>query len=180
MKKIILLVIASFLFSHYAKAQGELFIHSNIELILNDKIYFNYNKPELEPTKSFGFTTSLDYLLFKKLSIGLATGYKKYKRPDDFQMIELGGIVRYFVIDTDYPSVFISMTEELSLNKEIFLNGFNARIGIVFPILKQEKLNVNFTIFKEMNELNLGKSKPYTIDTYMQYRAAGFSLGIKF
>lgn len=123
-------------------------------------------------------------MVFKKLSLGLSTGYKNYNNPD-LSMLELGGITKYFFVDSNNVFAFVSITNEISLNKSQFKSGTNARIGIGLPILRKDKFNINLNLFKEQNFLRLDGAEPlFNFDqeklSGLIYKSWGLSAGIKF
>jgi hypothetical protein len=199
MKKIIIIFV---LFTGFSvNAQNELdrkwYSNVDVELIMHNKIEYNYgyfdadynskvsSSENLNVRKAaFGLTYSLNYMVFKKLSLGLSTGYKNYNNPD-LSMLELGGITKYFFVDSNNVFAFVSITNEISLNKSQFKSGTNARIGIGLPILRKDKFNINLNLFKEQNFLRLDGAEPlFNFDqeklSGLIYKSWGLSAGIKF
>lgn len=131
---------------------------------------------------SFGVTYSFNYYLFKKLSIGLLTGYQNHARPD-FSMLKIGGVIKYFFVDSNNVYSYIDVANNFSLNKDQFKNGNNFRLGLGFPVLKREGFNLNVNAFWEQNFLRMEGAKPLfdkeTPSTTV-LNSYGISLGIKF
>ncbi|MEO8240098.1 MAG: hypothetical protein ABI793_05420 [Flavobacterium sp.] len=199
MKKLIVIIILTIGTFGYGqnKLNKKWYSNLDLELIMHKKVeysysYFNTNLNErgsstenLNGKKAaFGLTYSFNYMVFKKLSLGVLTGYKSYKSPD-LAMLELGGIVKYFFVNTNNVFTYVSLTSEISLNKNQFNSGTNARIGIGVPIVREDKFNININLFKEQNFLRLNGADP--LFGYNQekpsgliYNSWGLSAGIKF
>jgi hypothetical protein len=168
----------------YSTADIE-FINPNKVEYLNypykDDGTFNINE-NLNPNPTFGILYSINYNIFKKLSLGAATGLQSMNKPN-YSMLKLGGIIKYFFADNDNVYVYLDMDHEFSLNKKQFKEGFNTRVGIGFPIMKRDSFNLNINVFYEVNQLDLEGSKPL-IDTETPesiiFRSYGASVGIKF
>lgn len=86
---------------------------------------------------SYGLLYSINYNVFKKLSLGLITGFQSHNNPD-FSMLKLGGSVKYFFVDSNNVYTYIDLANDFSLNKNQFKNGGNFRLGIGFPVMKRE------------------------------------------
>jgi hypothetical protein len=173
----------------YSNADLELLIHSNVKYSFN---YFDIDQnsnvsstQELREKKSaLGLTYNLNYMVFKKLSLGILTSYKKYNQPD-LSIIELGGVARYFFVDRNNVYTYVSVANAFSLDKKQFSSGGNARIGFGLPIVKGEKLNVNVNIFKEQNFLRRKNGDPYIGLSQERpgtliYNSWGISAGVAF
>lgn len=131
---------------------------------------------------SFGVSYSFNYNLFKKLSLGLLTGYQSHARPD-FSMLKLGGVLKYFFVDSNNVYTYIDVANDFSLNKDQFKNGSNFRLGLGFPVLKRDEFNLNVNVFWEQNFLRMEGAKPLfdkeTPSTTV-LNSYGISLGLKF
>ena len=197
MKKLfIIAIVLTYSFS-YSQGKEIKKWHSTIdvEFINPNKVeysygYFdpNYNaiiggQDNIENSKaSFGMLYSINYNVFKKLSLGAITGYQYQNRPD-FAMLKLGGSIKYFFVDNNNVYVYLDIANNFSLNKDQFKNGNNVRIGIGFPVMKRDKFNLNINVFYETNNLNLEDAKPLfdtEIPDNIIFRSYGISLGIKF
>lgn len=131
---------------------------------------------------SFGALYSINYNLFKKLSIGAITGIQYMNNPD-FNMLKLGTNIKYFFVDSNNVYVYVDIAYDYSLNKNKFKNGANTRIGIGFPVLKRDDFNLNINIFYEVNDLTLDRSKPLLdseIPKDIIFRSYGLSVGVQF
>lgn len=168
------------------------FSNGDLEFIIPNKVEYDYrytDQPGIhidEITNSklaFGISYSYNYAVFKKLSVGVLTGFQVHSRPD-LSMLKLGGTIKYFFVDTDKAYVYLNpFVYDFSLNKNQFKRGGNTRIGIGFPISKQESYNINLSVFYEVNDLSLKGSKSLydtEIPQNIIFRSFGFSIGAKF
>lgn len=199
MKKLIVIIVLSISSFGYTQSKSDKKWYSNadLDLIMHKKVEYSFgyfdtdensrigSTEDLNVKKpAFGLTYSFNYMVFKKWSIGVLTGYKSYKEPD-LSMLELGGIVKYFFVDTNNVYVYASLTNEFSLNKNQFKTGRNARIGLGYPVAKSDKFIININIFKEQNYLGLDGLPPYIglnqeKPSTLVYNSWGISAGIKF
>ncbi|QDH80976.1 hypothetical protein FKX85_18770 [Echinicola soli] len=169
---------------------------SNIELDLvfpNKKhyLYFDGRKNydvELKDhgflLKSFGVHGDYNYLLFKKLSIGVLGGFQTLSDPD-YVMLKLGGILRYYFVDPNNVYVYLQDAHNFTLDKDKFKSGNNFRLGLGFPFLKRDRFNLNANIFFEQNYFKLDGTKPllgYANEdpTRLSVKSYGISFGVKF
>ena len=199
MKRQVLLIcifISSFGYGQNKKVT-KWYSNAEIDVIIHNKTKYSYSYFGTDNTKhiiwdedlnvkkpAIGLTYSYNYMLFKKLSIGLISGYKKYNQPD-FSMAEIGGVVKFFFVDTDNVFVYCSLTNEISLNKEQFKSGTNARLGIGVPVIKRNKFNVAINLFTEQHFLRLEGADPilnYQQEKYrdLLFKSSCISNGIKF
>ncbi len=171
--------------------------NTDLELITHKKVMYSYNYIDANGQKhsvwdeelngkspALGLTYSFNYMLFKKLSIGVLGGYKNYKKPD-FSMLELGGIVKFFFVDADNVYLYGSLTNEFTTNKNKFKNGTNSRIGLGVPIIKKDEFIISLNFFAEQQFLRLDGAQG--LFHYYQerpsnviYKSYGLSAGIKF
>ena len=131
---------------------------------------------------SFGVSYSINYQIFNKLSFGMVTGFQNQRSPD-YAIYKLGGRLRYFFVDNNNVYVYLEDSNVFSSNKNQFKSGNNARLGIGFPVLKRQKINLNVNVFAEQNFLRLEGSKPLFTDEKPKtsvFKSYGISLGIKF
>lgn len=133
---------------------------------------------------SFGVQGDYNYMLFNKLSLGVVAGFQMQTEPN-FEMIKLGGILRYFFIDKDNVYVYLQDSKNFSLNKNEFNSGNNFRIGLGLPIVKREKYNILINLFWEQNYFNLDGADPLLnqpgeIPRSLTVKAYGISFGVKF
>jgi hypothetical protein len=199
MKKLIILILLSICSFGYAqdKVVKKWYSNADFELIFHNKAEYSYSYIGFDNQKytiwdeelnakspAFGITYSYNYMVFKKISLGVLTGYKSYSKPD-FSIIELGGVLKYFFVDTNNVFIYSSLSNEISLNKDHFKSGTNARIGIGFPLVRERKFNINLNLFAEQNFLRLNGAQP--LFNYNKekpgdvvYKSYGVSAGIKF
>ncbi|WP_264554165.1 hypothetical protein [Flavobacterium sp. N2038] len=199
MKKLAVLILTFISLYGYGQDKSCEKWYSNIEfdVIIHKKATYSYSyidnsnekhviwDEELNNKKiAFGLTYSYNYMLFKKMSIGVLTGYKKYNQPD-FSILELGGIMKFFFVDTNNVFLYGLVTSEISTNKNQFKSGTNARIGIGVPIIKRDKFNISLNLFKEQQLLRLDGAE--SLFNYEQekpgdiiFKSYGLSTGIKF
>lgn len=131
---------------------------------------------------SFGALYSINYNVFKKLSLGVITGIQ-YMNSPDYSMLKLGGSIKYFFVDSNNVYTYLDIAYDHSLNKNQFENGMNTRIGIGFPFLKRDTYNLNINIFYEVNDLTLDGSQPLLyseIPKNIIFRSYGLSVSAKF
>lgn len=130
---------------------------------------------------SYGFLCSTNYYLFKKLSIGVITGFQIHNSPD-FNICKLGGVVKYFFVDNNNVYTYIDLSNNFSLNKNQLKNGANFRLGIGFPVVKRENFNLNFNVFWEQNFLRMEGAEPLFDNEKPGtaiFKSYGISLGVK-
>ena len=148
-----------------------LFYSASIDFILPQKKEYSYRVPnvsiidvELENRgfllTSFGVTSSVNYFLFRRLSIGLEGGFQTQTKPN-FSFFKLGGTLRYFVDSNRQVSIFIGMSHNFSLDKSKFKEGFCGRIGLGIPIKRfSNNRQLGLNLFSEYNTFNLNNAKP--------------------
>ncbi|MBZ9632488.1 hypothetical protein LB465_17030 [Salegentibacter sp. LM13S] len=140
------------------------------------------NRVNLEENLSLGAQYTYNYLLFKKLSIGAVGGFQLRSRPNYF-IPKLGGVIRYFFVDSNNVYIYLHDAVNFSLDKSRFEYGNNFRFGLGFPLLKRPGFNINANAFFEQNYLHLDGSDPILNDEdpgNLFYKSVGFSLGVKF
>ncbi|MFW0738173.1 hypothetical protein [Flavobacterium sp. T12S277] len=199
MKKIIILIITLINSIGYTQdiPLKKWYSDTQFDLIIHKRAKYSYSYLGADTEKhtvwdeqlnvkkpAIGFTYTYNYMLFKKLSIGILTGYKNYTSPD-FSILELGGILKFFFVDTKNIYTYASLSNQFSLNKNQFRNGTNARIGIGLPIIKGDSFSLSINLFKEQQFLRLDDAKPlfnYNHETPgdLIYSSYGLSAGIKF
>jgi len=193
MKKYLILITILFYVSSYSQSKWI----STVELDFvfpNKKDYFyNDSTNRIFDTElrddgfllnSFGIQADYNYMLLKKISIGALVGFQTQSKPD-YSMLKLGGILKYYFIDSDNSYLFLQDANNFSLNKNKFKTGNNLRLGIGFPFFKKKEFNINGNFFFEQNFfrldgtnplLNLADERPRTLTV----KSFGISLGIKF
>lgn len=141
-----------------------------------------YHDDEIANTKAgFGLLYSINYNVFKKLSLGVITGIQ-YMNSPDYNMLKLGGSIKYFFVDNNNVYTYINIANDFSINKNQFKNGGDFRIGIGFPVLRRDAFNLNVNIFWESQLLRLDGSKPLfdnEIPGSTDIKSFGLSLGVK-
>jgi hypothetical protein len=141
-----------------------------------------YYEDEIVNTKpGFGILYSINYNLFKKLSLGGVTGIQ-YMYSPDYSILKLGGTIKYFFVDSNNVYTYINIANDFSLNKNQFKKGGEFRIGIGFPVLKREHYNLNINVFWESQLLRLEDSKPLfdnEIPGSADIKSFGLSIGVK-
>jgi hypothetical protein len=142
-----------------------------------------YHDDEIANTKAgFGMLYSINYNIFKKLSLGAITGIQ-YMNSPDYNMLKLGGSIKYFFVDNNNVYTYINIANDFSLNKDQFKNGGDFRIGIGFPVFKRQKFNINTNVFWESQLLRLNGSVPLfynEIPGSTDIKSFGLSVGVKF
>lgn len=133
---------------------------------------------------SFGVQANYNYYIFKKLSIGVLSGFQTLSKPS-FSMIKLGGVLRYYFVDRNNVYVYLQDANNFTLNKKKFKNGNNLRLGLGFPIIKNDKFNIVGNIFFEQNYFKLDDARPLLnlddeIPRSLTVKSFGISFGIKF
>jgi hypothetical protein len=197
MKKIYFIFVMFISFSGFSQNNLNIKWHSTIdvEFINPSKVEYYYgiynsdydaiiggDDEIVNSNPSFGALYSINYNVFKKLSLGVITGIQYMNKPD-YSMIKLGGCIKYFFVDSNNVYTFIDIAYDHSLNKNQFKNGMNTRIGIGFPVLKKDTFNLNINIFYEVNDLILDGSQPLfnnEIPGNIIFRSYGLSIGAQF
>lgn len=196
MKKIIVLL-CIFNYSFGNAQDKKWYSNADLELIIHKKVTYSYNYVDADGQKhsvwdeelntkspAFRLTYSFNYMLVRKLSIGVLGGYKNYNEPD-FSMLELGGIAKFFFVDSNNIYMYGSISSEFSLDKKQFKSGTNARIGLGVPIIKRDGFILSLNLFAEQQFLRLDDAKPI-FNSYQEnpsdiiYKSYGLSAGVKF
>lgn len=176
----------------YFTADAESIVHNKVEYDYRGGYDSNLNYVSgktvyLNPTPmAFGLTGTINYKIFNRFSLGLATGLKRYNKPN-FSMVELGVILKYFFSEDFGLYAYGSLTSESSLIKNQFNSGTNARFGMGIPIVRNESYDINLSFFKEQNFLRLDESRLLIGDianekpSTLIYRGSyGMGIGISF
>lgn len=185
-------------YSQKKDSDSRWYFTSDLELIKHGKLDYNYSGYDNSNTKysaitninpnavAFGLTGTINYKIFNRFSLGLATGLKRYNKPN-FSMVELGVILKYFFSEDFGLYAYGSLTSETSLIKNQFNSGTNARFGMGIPIVRNESYDINLSFFKEQNFLRLDESRPLIGDianenpSTLIYRGSyGMGIGISF
>lgn len=133
---------------------------------------------------SFGLQGNYNYFLFKKLSLGILGGFQTETK-QNFTMIKLGGILRYYFVDRDNVYVYLQDANNFSLNTDRFQNGNNLRLGLGLPIMKRESYSLTSNLFFEQNYFRLDNAEPLLgfadeRPRSLTVQSIGVSLGVKF
>jgi hypothetical protein len=187
-------------YSQKKDSDSRWYFTADVESIVHNKVEYDYlggydgnlnyvygETVLLKPTPmAFGLTGTINYKIFNRFSLGLATGLKRYNKPN-FSMVELGVILKYFFSEDFGLYAYGSLTSESSLIKNQFNSGSNARFGMGIPIVRNESYDINLSFFKEQNFLRLDKSRPLLGDIAIEnpstliYRGSyGMGIGISF
>lgn len=197
MKKLLFLTFVLLYSFSYSQDKQTKKWHSTIdaEIIVPNKLEYSYSY--YSPTYdgfvggtdeikgygiSYGLLYSINYNVFKKLSLGLITGFQSHNSPD-FDMLKLGGSAKYFFVDNNNVYTYINLANDFSLNKNQFKNGGNFRLGIGFPVMKRENFNLNVNVFWEQNFLRMEDAEPLFDNENPKtaiFKSYGVSLGVKF
>jgi len=192
MKKTLILFFLLSLTGYSQDHSDKLFSNIDIEFIVANKVEYDYHyndQPglhidEIANTKpALGASYSYNFNLFKKLSLGVISGFQFQERPD-LSMFKLGSTIKYFFVNNDNVFIFLNpYTYNFSLKKDQFKNGSNTRFGIGFPVLKRDDFNLNINVYYEVNDLSLYGSKPLYSNEIPQniiFRSFGVSIGTQF
>ncbi|TVZ26380.1 hypothetical protein JM83_1337 [Gillisia sp. Hel_I_86] len=162
---------------------------AELELMIPTKARYDYSidnigsDVEINSKIALGAQYTLNYLLFKKFSVGALAGYEQQFKPD-FSMLRLGGIIKFFFVDPDNVYIYLQEAGNISLDKSNFKSGNNIRIGLGFPILKRESFNINTNVFLEQNYLDLKGADALLFETEepadIYLNSIGISLGVQF
>jgi hypothetical protein len=133
---------------------------------------------------SFGIQGNYNYLLFKKLSIGILGGLQTLSKPS-LLMLKLGGILKYYFVDRDNVYIYLQDANNFTLNKEKFKSGNNLRLGLGFPFIKRDNFDIIGNLFFEQNYFKLDGSEPLLGSVSerprsLTVKSIGISLGVKF
>jgi len=162
---------------------------ADLELIIPTKARYGYSvdnrgsRIEINTKIALGAQYTINYLLFKKFSVGVVGGYEQQFKPD-FSMLRFGGIIKFFFVDPENVYVYLQEAGNVSLDKSQFKGGNNIRLGLGFPILKRESFNINTNVFLEQNYLDLHGADALLFRTEdpasLYLNSIGLSLGVKF
>ncbi len=162
---------------------------ADLELAIPTKVRYDYSvdnrgsDTELDTKIGLGAQYTLNYLLFKKFSVGALAGYTQQFQPD-FSMLRFGGIIKFFFVDPQNVYIYLQEAGNVSLDNSQFKGGNNLRAGLGFPILKRESFNINTNVFFEQNYLDLHGADALLFRTEkpadIYFNSLGISLGVKF
>ncbi|KAB1069721.1 hypothetical protein F6U93_02580 [Tamlana haliotis] len=188
MKKLILITIVSLLYIN-SYSQEKWFSSASVDFTVPNNIDYLYRFEGLSTTisldskPSIGGQYSINYLVFKKLSVGALAGIQN-QFGGGFVIFRVGGNLKYYFVDDDNVFAYVRYAGNLSFNKDKFKNGDNARLGIGFPVLKTDKFNLNLNVYGDINSLNLEDAEPLIFGNEtpvsVLFKGFGISLGIKF
>lgn len=186
---IIFLVFLPFLSQGQEEIEDRWFSTIELDLVIPYEGRYDYgfeNKGQTVDLKtkfSPGALYSFNYILSNKFSLGAVTGTQWHFNPD-FQMVKLGGVVRYHFVDVDNVYIYLQNLANFSLNKDRFKNGNNFRFGLGFPIWKNNGSSIISNLFFEQNYLNLKGSESLLFQVEdpgnIYFKSFGISLGYKF
>jgi len=131
---------------------------------------------------AFGTLYTINYLLFKRLSIGPITGFQFQVNPNYF-MCKLGGRLTYFLVDKNNLYTYVQINNNFSLDKTQFSTGGHFRLGAGIPIAKIDNVNMDLEVFFEQNSFRLEGANSLLTDEIPEsiaFKSYGISLGIKF
>jgi len=198
MKKCLIIIVLAAMTGGSAYAQSKWYSTGEIEFIFPRAKEYSYDdnntnigyKVDL-PTKegflldSYGLLYTYNYLLFRKLSLGVLGGAQVHNNPDIF-MLKLGGIMKFFFVDEDNVYVKLILAHEFSTSKNDFNKGTTVRFGLGFPVLKKESFNLNVNIFTVYDYFDLTGANPLDaalaghIPKTLIIRGFALSVGAKF
>jgi len=131
---------------------------------------------------SFGFKAGYYYPIFKKLYLGIWTGFQSDTK-EKFAAIKLGGEIKFYVYDIDNMYFYLLDGNNFTLNKSKYKSGNNLRAGLGFPIIRKKNYNINLKLFWEQNYFTLdGADKllgyPDEIPRNLTVHSYGISFGV--
>lgn len=134
--------------------------------------------------KSFSAEYSYNYLLLNKVSIGVTGGFQTYTR-FDYQFIKLGGIIRYYFVDTENVFTYVQYARDISINRSTSNGGHDFKLGLEFPVLRRERFNINAKIYNQTDILNIEHTSPILnyVDEepiQMKIKSLGIGVGVRF
>lgn len=162
---------------------------AELELVIPTKVHYTYRQENrvgeanIDVAIALGAQYTINYMLFKKFSVGALAGYEQQFRPD-FSILKLGGVIRFFFVDPDNVYIYLEEVGDVPVNSSQFKGGNNLRLGLGFPIIKRDNFNINTNIFIEKNYLDLRGADALLfrteepVDIYLN--TIGVSLGAKF
>ena len=133
---------------------------------------------------SFGLQGNYNYYLFRKLSVGVLGGIQTETK-QNFTMLKLGGILRYYFVDRDNVYIYLQNANNFSLNTDKFKSGNNLRLGLGLPFIRRESFSITSNLFFEQNYFKLDNAEPLLgfsseRPRSLTVQSIGISLGIKF
>lgn len=162
---------------------------AELELIIPTNVRYNYSSENrggevnIDAKIGLGAQYTINYLLFKKFSVGALAGYVQQFRPN-FNILKFGGVIRFFFVDPDNVYIYLQEVGDVPLDNSQFKGGNNLRLGLGFPILKRKSYNINTNIFVEQNYLDLRGADALIFRTEepadIYINSIGVSLGAKF
>ena len=195
MTKKILVVLFLIFSCAFSKAQEKWISSAQLDLVFPNKseyFYINSQNHIFDDDsnyhgfllRSFALQADYNYLLFKKLSLGVLGGLQTQTDPS-YSFLKLGGILKYYFVDKNEIYVYLNAGHNFSLNRDKFRNGANARFGLAFPFLKREGYSLVFHVFKEYNVFDIEGTKPLyggtdEIPRSFTVRSFGISFGVQF
>ena len=195
MKKTLLILLLICNLTSYSQ-EKKWYSSSEIDFIFDNEftyLYHNgslrYNSFTWEPDgfllNTYAIQYDYNYLIFSKLSVGAVGGFEFQKDPNNYPMLKLGAVMRYFFVDDDNVYSYIQVLNSFTVDKEKFKNGVNARIGLGYPVLKEDSYNVKMNLFLQQNHFNLSGAKPiFNIEnehpSYLKVHSFGISFGVQF
>lgn len=136
----------------------------------------------LDNKASFGMLYSINYPIFNKFTLGAVGGFQ-HQIEQNISALKFGGILRYHFVDYENVNINLMTAYNVALDDVIKSGMANVRLGLQFPIIKQDDFNVNLNIFWDYNYyevnkpiLNEGNEDPGSLI----FKAYGISVGMQF
>ncbi len=170
-------------------SQNKWYSTAELDFIVPSKTEYGYSannaytEINLASKPGLALMYAINYQLFNKFSVGLLTGVQQ-QYGAKFFMYKLGSNIKYYFVDPDNVYTYLQYAHNFTIDKDKFNFGDNLRIGIGFPVMKREVLNLNLNVFYDINNFDLSGSKPLVFDNVkpssIYFRSYGISLGVKF
>ena len=180
--------------SNQDKLSKRWFSNIEIEFGVSNEVTYDYSlydnndnllggkSNELDNKASYGILYSINYPIFNKLTLGAIGGFQ-HQVQQKISALKLGGIVRYHFVNYESVNINLMTAYNIALSDNIESDMANVRLGLQFPITKNDKFNLNLNVFGDYNYyiykepiLNEINERPSNII----FKSYGLSLGIQF
>lgn len=135
---------------------------------------------ELEEKVLWDLEFSYNYFLFRKFSVGAATGLISYSNPSVLSA-KLGGVIRYTFIKEFKANAFITITGLFPFRTGFEIDMGQAKMGLSMPVAQFDKSELTLSLYRSYVTYTL--TKPILRNeepTSFHHRGWGLGLGLRF
>lgn len=144
---------------------------------------FDGNGKDLNSRLSFDLFYSINYPIFRKVTLGLITGFQ-HQSQGSITAYKLGGLIRYYFKNYDSANFYMMTARSIGFESKVEnKSGYgNVRFGLEFPIEKYDDFNINFKIFWDNDSYALKKPlfENEMPEEIIYHGAYGLGIGIQF